>query len=99
MTNEQMKDQLKAAFRLTQAMAEAIQELKEVPAGILYAHTMGEISLEQFEKMIGLLVNAKLVEREQSHMLRWVGPAIERAPLEIKQTTTQLATLCREEVV
>lgn len=44
-----VKEQLAAAFAITATKAEAIRELKSVPAGHLYAQVMGRMSLEAFE--------------------------------------------------
>jgi hypothetical protein len=68
------KNQIKAAIQALAALAEAIRELKRVPAGTLYAHLMGVMSLESFEAAIDRLVKSGLVRREASHELVWTGP-------------------------
>lgn len=68
--------QRQAAIAMTRALAEAIRDLKEVPAGHLYAQVMGHLSLETFESIIGILVGAGLVTRAGSHMLTWTGPTV-----------------------
>jgi hypothetical protein len=62
--------QVTSALKMTMAMAESIQGLGQVPSGTLYAHVMGRISLETYEKMIDTLVRAGLV-RKQGDLLAW----------------------------
>lgn len=65
----------RAALAIILAVSEAIRELGEVPAGELYALMMAKgMTLAQFEAIIGQLEGAKLVRRESSHLLRWIGP-------------------------
>ena len=73
-----------AAVRVAHAVAETIRELGEVPSGHLYARLMGVMELRQYEQVIDLLVDARLVERTPSHLLRWIGPAANPKP---NQTT------------
>jgi hypothetical protein len=74
---DKCKDPAKAKTMLRVAMivAETIRELGEVPSGHLYAQLMGHMSLECYESIILGLTGAKLVKRDGSHLLRWVGPA------------------------
>jgi hypothetical protein len=44
------KDQVKAAFNTVAALGAAIRELKQVPAGVLYAHVMGYMDLATYMK-------------------------------------------------
>lgn len=77
-TNEIMtatREQVTAYINTVRAVADAIRELKQVPAGHLYAQVMGMMSEDAFERIIGTLTGAGLVARDQSHLLRWVGPA------------------------
>ena len=69
------KEQARAAVEIVAAVAEAIRELKEVPNGHLYAHLMGRMTFSQYETVIGILKNAKLIE-ESGHVLKWIGPDI-----------------------
>ncbi len=69
-----------AAVRVAHAVAETIRELGQVPSGHLYARLMGVMELHQFEQVIDLLIEARLVERDRSHLLRWVGPAANPKP-------------------
>lgn len=55
------------------ALAEAIQDLGQVPAGHLYAGVMSHMSLEEFEWAIDRLVFTKLVSRAGTHLLTWIG--------------------------
>lgn len=67
----------KAALLVALAVSEAIRELGQVPAGELYAAMMTKgISLQVFEAIIANLEGAKLVRREASHVLVWIGPEI-----------------------
>ena len=66
---------MKAAVRVTSAIASAIRELGSVPAGTLYSNLIGRMSLDTFEQIIGLLVREKLVARSESHLLTWTGEA------------------------
>ena len=63
-----------AAVRVAHAIAESIRELGEIPSGHLYARLMGIMDLRQYEQFIDLLIDARLVKREPSHLLRWIGP-------------------------
>ena len=67
-----MTNQEKAALAIVLAVGEAIKELGSVPSGHLYAHMMGRMSLETYNKVIGLLVKTGAV-KEENHLLTWVG--------------------------
>lgn len=69
--------QTEAAVQTVVVVAEAIRELREVPSGHLYARVMGRMSMGTYETTIRLLKGAGLVE-EKSHVLRWVGPHLEK---------------------
>jgi hypothetical protein len=66
----------KAAVDIILAIANWIRDIKEIPSGLLYANVMGSISLADYEKIIAILVNADLVAKDASHLLRWVGPEV-----------------------
>ena len=70
------KEQIRAAMAIVHALAEAIRELGQVPAGHLYANVMGKLTHGQFEQAIGILVRAGVVRREPSHLLVWTGPEL-----------------------
>jgi hypothetical protein len=59
------------------AVSECIRELHEIPNGHLYAQLVGKVSLVEYESLIRILINAKLVKQDRSHMLRWIGPNLE----------------------
>ena len=70
------RQQISAALQIVHAVGEAIQELGSVPSGTLYAGLMGQIRLDRYEQIIGLLKTAGLVEESPDHMLTWVGPQV-----------------------
>jgi hypothetical protein len=72
--------EVKAAFGILQAVAEAIRELGEVPSGHLYANLMNKLSLAQFEQVLGVLKGAGLVRESNAHLLTWIGPALPEGP-------------------
>jgi hypothetical protein len=61
------------AIQVVAAIATAVRDLKSVPAGHLYASVMGHMSLAEFEKVVGYIVETGLVRRDGSHLLTWVG--------------------------
>jgi hypothetical protein len=65
-----------ALVRVAHAVAETIRELGAVPSGHLYARLMGVMELHQYEQVIDLLIDARLIERDRRHLLRWIGPAV-----------------------
>ena len=71
-----------ATVRVAHAIAESIRELGEIPSGHLYARLMGIMALGQYEQVIDLLIEARLVERAPSHLLRWIGPAANPQPVQ-----------------
>lgn len=72
--------QASKAIEVLHAMAEVVRGLGEVPSGVLYAHCMGALTLEQYERAIDILVGAGLVERASAHVLRWIGPTLSVTP-------------------
>ena len=64
-----------SALLIIGAIAETVLELGSVPAGHLYAHLMGKLSLEQFEKIVASLERSGLVKQTPAHLLVWTGPA------------------------
>lgn len=71
-----IKNQVRAAIEVTMAYAEAIRELGEVPNGHLYARMMGQLSLEEHNRIIQVLKDAGVVT-ESNYLLKWVGPGKE----------------------
>lgn len=70
-----MKEEVSKALLVTSAVAAVIMELGEIPSGHLYARLMDKMSLEVYNKVIGLLKGAKLVQ-EKGHLLTWIGPKL-----------------------
>lgn len=64
------------ALEMVFAVSEAIREAGEVPSGTLYAFLMGRVSLEGYNKIIGILKGAGLI-KESNHLLAWTGPILE----------------------
>jgi hypothetical protein len=69
-------EMIRSGFALLIAVSDTIRDLGNVPAGTLYAHLMDRMDLASFDAMILTLVNAGLVVRNPSHLLRWVGPKV-----------------------
>lgn len=61
--------------RVAMALADAIRDLGNVPAGHLYAQVMSTIDLQTFNELIVVLEDCGWVRREASHLLVWIGPA------------------------
>ena len=55
------------------AFAETILTAGTVPAGYLYAQVCDRLSASEFDRIIDWLVRARLVSRNQSHLLTWIG--------------------------
>ncbi len=68
-------EQIKAAFAMTAAVAEAIRAAGQIPAGTLYAALCAKVDIQGFDKMMNILKGAGLV-REVSHLLIWIGPEV-----------------------
>lgn len=68
--------QAAGAVSIILAIAETIRELREVPAGHLYAPLMGRMTHEQFEKVLSILTGAGMIERTPAHLLIWKGPTV-----------------------
>ena len=65
------------AFEISQAIAEAIRDVQEIPSGTLYALVMSYLSLEAYEATIRALVETGLITNT-GHLLRWIGePVVE----------------------
>lgn len=61
----------KAGLAMIQAVAETIREFGTCPTGPMYAALMGRVSLEGFEKILGILERAGLIKRD-GNMVTWV---------------------------
>jgi len=67
------KEQAAAAIRVVQAVAEAIREAGEIPAGHLYALMMNVTDLAGFDRIVGLLIDAGVVLKK-GDLLVWQQP-------------------------
>lgn len=68
-------DQIRAAVGLVAAVGETIAELGEVPSGHLYtALSTRNITIGEYNRILDVLINARLVKRTNSHLLIWIGP-------------------------
>lgn len=65
------KEQL---VKMAKVIAAAIMEAGEIPSGHLYAALMSQMSLDEYNSLISVLVRAGLVEKQASHLLVWKGP-------------------------
>lgn len=63
----------RAALEVVLIVRDAIKELGEVPSGHLYARLMGSMSIDDYNAVIKVLKEAKVVE-ERHHLLTYVGP-------------------------
>lgn len=61
----------KAAVEIIKAIADTIKELKRVPNGELWAHCMGKMSFNDYQKVIDILKGAGLI-KEINNELIWV---------------------------
>ena len=67
------REQVGAALRVVQAVADTIREVGRAPMGTLYAGLMtAGCSYGQFERIVSILTGAGLVRRE-GDCLVWVG--------------------------
>jgi hypothetical protein len=70
--NQETSAQVKAAVQVVVAIGETIKELGSIPSGHLYAQLMGRMSLDTYNKIIGVLVKTGAV-KEEGYLLTWVG--------------------------
>ena len=61
------------ALHLTKIVGEAIRDLGSVPSGHLYAAVMDHLDIHKYNLIIDKLIEAKLVRRDRSHLLTWIG--------------------------
>jgi hypothetical protein len=66
------KEQVAAYIKLVQAIADTIKDLGSVPSGHLYAHLMGLVDLDSYNKIINILKESGRV-KEENYMLTWVN--------------------------
>ncbi len=55
---------------LADALAEAVEELGEVPSGHLYTRVMNHLSIEQYNRAIELAIRAGRITKDSSNLLR-----------------------------
>lgn len=68
------REEFRAVIQALLALADAIRELREVPAGHLYAHVASYMTADQFNRAVDLFIRAKVVER-RNNVLYWVAGA------------------------
>jgi hypothetical protein len=68
---------LQTGLTLLHAVAETVREAGEVPSGTLYAALVGRVTLQGYEKMLGILNGAGLIAVDASHLVRWTGPMLD----------------------
>jgi hypothetical protein len=78
MRSEVTAEQRKAGLAVVMAVAETVREAKQCPSGVVYAALVGRVTLEGYQKILGILQNAGLVSVGSDHMLRWTGPEVSR---------------------
>lgn len=67
------KESAKVLLQIVSAIADTIRELGEVPSGVLYAHLMGKLSLDNYQYIIDILKQSGKVKESNSHLLSWQG--------------------------
>ncbi len=85
-----INNRAQAAVGAALAIAECIRTLGPIPSGHLYARLMGYMSLETYEALIGILIEAGKIRRHRNHLLEWVGP--KRTTLESQKTNNRKET-------
>ena len=65
-------DNVRAALAATSAVVDAVAGMGDdgLPAGPLYAAMMGKVSHENFERLLGVLVEQRILTRDGFHVLR-----------------------------
>lgn len=73
-------EQVNGYVQTVKAIADAIKESgpRGIGLGVLYSAVMRIMSLDAFERTIGLLTSAGLVSRERSSLVVWIGPVQRR---------------------
>lgn len=71
---EEVVEKHRKALAVIKAVADTIKEVGEAPAGVVYSALMQwGCSLQEFEAIIRILVNAGVVTQTH-HVLKWVEP-------------------------
>jgi hypothetical protein len=68
------KAQIKGAIEIMKAVANAIKELGSIPSGHLYVHLNNSLTLDEYNRIIGLLKGAELITVGDDHLITWIGP-------------------------
>jgi hypothetical protein len=68
-----MSQSSEKTIQIAVVVVEAIRELGSVPNGHLYAHVMGMLSFDEYQRIIAILKESGLV-KEENHLLTYVGP-------------------------
>lgn len=74
--NSATAQQLKAGQAMILAVAETIRESGECPSGTIYAALIGRVTLEGYQKILGILKGAGLIRVDASHLIHWIGPRL-----------------------
>lgn len=98
MTQESISKEVEILVHNTKVFAMIIMlatkksPLGGIPEVHLYARVMGGMDLDTFEMCINALVDTKLVRRDPSHLLVWIGPDMplddDTKPLAASEPTT-----------
>lgn len=65
----------RSGLQVVLAITETIREMGAVPSGHLYAPLTGKLTLEQYQRIIGVIKRAGLVRVAPSGLITWIGPA------------------------
>jgi len=78
--NTVTKEQVSAYLQVIKALADAIKEAGPlgIGVGVLYAACSSMMSLDAFERSLGVLTGSGLVRRDGNHCLTWIEPAQRR---------------------
>lgn len=58
------------------AIAAAIYEAGEIPSGHIYAYLMSQMSLDEYNRAISILLKTGLVKQTPGHLLVWQGAEV-----------------------
>jgi hypothetical protein len=69
--------ELVAGFQMVAAIAEAVREARQLTSGELYAMLIGSVTMEGYDKILGILKGAGLIKID-NHLIRWTGPELSK---------------------
>lgn len=72
-------EQQKSAVAVVMAVAETVREAKRCPSGTVYAVLMGRVTMNGYEKILGILKRSGLIEETKGHELVWIGGEVRNA--------------------